>query len=243
MVGRARRAPLFAPAALAFAPVIQQVIHTKNAQYVQQAAHVVKQRGGEIQFNARVVGLNSEGTRITSVIVEEAVSGTRKELQGDVFISSMPVRELIAALGPTVPEEVREIASGLLYRDFMTVGLLLRKTNFCRPNTIHPDDNWLYIQEQGVRVGRIQIFNNWSPHMVADADTAWIGLEYFVSETDELWRMDDAEVVKFATQELESIKFAASMDLLDAVVIRMLNTTIAAHAAAVDRMGFRTTQR
>ena len=108
----------------------------------------------------------------------------------------MPVRELIGGMGAVVPEPVAEAAGGLVYRDFITVGTLLKKlkikndTKIKTHNDIVPD-NWMYIQERGVKIGRLQIFNNWSPYMVKDSDTVWLGLEYFCNEGDELWSMAD----------------------------------------------------
>jgi protoporphyrinogen oxidase len=128
-----------------------------------------------------------------------------------------------------VPSEVSEVAEGLKYRDFITVGLLVRKlkiendTKIKTINGIVPD-TWIYVQEKNVRIGRIQIFNNWSPYMVRDEQTVWMGLEYFCNEGDELWSMDDADLAGFAVKELVSIDFIWEEDVLDYVVIRMPKT-------------------
>jgi protoporphyrinogen oxidase len=129
-------------------------------------------------------------------------------------------------MGKEVPEPVKEVASGLIYRDFITVGLLLKKlkiqneTNQKTVNNLIPD-NWIYIQERDVKLGRLQIFNNWSPYMVCDPDTVWIGLEYFCNEGDDLWLMPDEDFASFAIKELASIDFINREDVLDVTVLRM----------------------
>ncbi len=126
---------------------------------------------------------------------------------------------------PRPPSSVIEVAEGLSYRDFLTVGLLLNKLHVQekgkKPATDVPD-NWIYIQEGGVRVGRVQIFNNWSPYMVADhTKHIWIGLEYFVNEGGDLWIKPDQELIDLGIREMEKIGFAKKEDLVDACVLRM----------------------
>ena len=109
----------------------------------------------------------------------------------------------------------------------MTVGLLLKRLKLGGGTNGHDlwrqvPDNWIYVQEHEVRVGRLQIFNNWSPYMVADPETVWIGLEYFCNEGDDLWSLADDEMVAFAGEELERINVIEQGDILDAVVIRQL---------------------
>ncbi|MBK7704094.1 MAG: hypothetical protein IPI34_15025 [bacterium] len=141
----------------------------------------VRKRGGEVRMNAQATGLRIEGGRVVAVKARDAVTGAEEWLEGDFVFSTMPVKELIAACEPPPPPNVREVAAGLVYRDFVTIGLLLRKlairneTRLPSVNDIVPD-NWIYIQEREVKLGRLQIFNNWSPYMVADPVTAWIGL-------------------------------------------------------------------
>jgi protoporphyrinogen oxidase len=141
----------------------------------------------------------------------------------------MPVQELIRGMEPTPPKEVRDVAEGLIYRDFITVGLLLKKlkikneTKEKTVNNIVPD-NWIYIQERDVRLGRLQIFNNWSPYMVKDPNTVWIGLEYFCNEGDQLWSKPDEKFASFAIDELAKIDIIHKDDVLDHVVIRMPKT-------------------
>jgi protoporphyrinogen oxidase len=180
--------------------------------------------GGEIQPGHRVVAVHLDGARVTSVEVEHAATLERRRVACDHFFSTMPVRELIKGLSPAPPAEVRDVAAGLQYRDFLTVGLLLRNlhVNDDRGPVTMVHDNWIYVQDGAVRVGRIQIFNNWSPAMVADPKhTVWIGLEYFVTEDDELWGMRDADLVALGGRELETIGVARRQDVLDGCVIRV----------------------
>ena len=141
-------------------------------------------------------------------------AGKQVEFACDYVISTMPVRDLILGLNPPAPTPVREVAAGLQYRDFITVGVLVKKlrpNRGCLPG--HPanllPDTWIYIQEPDVKLGRLQIFNNWSPAMVHSPDTIWLGLEYFCREGDELWRLDDDAMGRFAVAEL------AKIDLID----------------------------
>src|SRR4030081_2403550 len=131
----------------------------------------------------------------------------------------MPVKELVRALQPNAPEAVSTVSEGLLYRDFITVGLLL---NQIKVKDNHKEgerlikDNWIYIQEPDVALGRLQIFNNWSPYLVADPAKVWLGLEYFCNEGDELWNKSDREMIDFAADELERIDIIEKSEVLDA---------------------------
>jgi protoporphyrinogen oxidase len=134
----------------------------------------------------------------------------------------MPVRELIAGLQPAAPTSVREVAAGLIYRDFITVGLLCRRLKIQEGQSgENVRDNWIYIQEPDVLVGRLQIFNNWSPYMVANPDTVWVGLEYFCNESDPLWCKSDAELIQLANEELVKLGMVNAEDAIDGTVIRM----------------------
>jgi protoporphyrinogen oxidase len=137
----------------------------------------------------------------------------------------MPVKELVEALGDA-PSEIREVSDNLPYRDFITVGLLLKRLDLpdgTGPTNLVPD-NWIYIQERDVKIGRLQIFNNWSPYLVADPNTVWLGLEYFCNEGDELWSMKDEDFLAFATDELAHIGIIAKKDVLDGTVVRVKKT-------------------
>jgi protoporphyrinogen oxidase len=140
----------------------------------------------------------------------------------------MPVRDLVLGLNG-VPENVLEIAKGLVYRDFITVGLLLKKLkikNTTKIKTINllVPDNWIYVQEKDVKLGRIQIFNNWSPYLVKDKNTVWIGLEYFCNDGDDLWSKKDKDFALFAINELSKIGIIEKEDVLDHTIIRMKKT-------------------
>ncbi len=165
--------------------------------------------GGKIIMNAKVTGIhtNAEDT-VESVVIEQ--NGIAQTVRGDIFISSMPVKDLVAGMND-VPENEARIAAGLPYRDFVTVGLLVDKlelknqTNIRTLGNIVPDC-WIYVQDKGVKLGRIQVFNNWSPYMVQDPEhNVWIGLEYFCTEGDSFWNMSDKDCILFAIKELRKM--------------------------------------
>ncbi len=219
----------------------------------EEVALQVRACGGEVTLKKRVVGIKLGGKmedgrnkvndeRVVSVTVEDIESGAREEVPCDYFFSTMPIKHLIGMIHPRPPDRVTEVAEGLQYRDFLTVGLLLRKLHvqeggpassglaralprLRRGNyqaQAHVPDNWIYIQEGGVRVGRVQIFNNWSPYMVSDRkNTVWIGLEYFVNEGGDLWVTPDSALIDLGIQEMEQIGFLWREDILDACVLRM----------------------
>ena len=185
----------------------------------------VRNCGGQVHMKHKVVGIKHEDGTVVSATVENMDTGEKKEVACDYFFSTMPVRHLIANMNPQPPADVCEVAKGLIYRDFLTVGLLLKKLHVqekgAKPQRDVPD-NWIYVQDRGVKVGRIQIFNNWSPYMVEDrGNTVWIGLEYFVDEGDELWTKPDPDMIAQGISELEQIGFIQKDDVLDACVLRM----------------------
>ena len=157
----------------------------------EEVARRVKAEGGEILTNWKVARVEHDGSRVTAVRAINSATGEERLFAGDYFFSTMPIKELMAAWTRRARPHVREVSDGLMYRDFITVGVLCRKlavqdTGPRAGRLIR--DNWIYIQEPDVQVGRLQIFNNWSPYMVADPSTVWIGLEYFCNETDSLWK-------------------------------------------------------
>jgi protoporphyrinogen oxidase len=186
-------------------------------------AERLRQRGVSIQLRAQAARVEQRDGRICAVYAITA-DGVEQRYRADHVISTMPVRDLVLGLKPEPPARVREIASGLDYRDFITVGLLYKRLQ-PNPSGEGPlnlvPDNWIYVQEAGVKVGRLQIFNNWSPYMVRDANTVWIGLEYFCREGDELWQMPDDQLIRLAVQEMHLLRLAVPADNLDGVVIRM----------------------
>ncbi len=190
------------------------------------AAEEVRKLGGDIQMNCPVTALEAEDGRIAAVRYQRA--GEEHRLPADAVFSSMPVRELIDGLaGAEVPEDVRTAANTLPYRDFITVGLLVKDLlirNDTKRKTIRGrvPDCWIYVQDRDVKLGRVQIFNNWSPYMVKDPEnTVWIGLEYFADEGDELWSRSEAELMDLGKGEIEKIGIARAEDILDAHVERV----------------------
>jgi len=211
--------------------LIEQFMYPKlgPGQLWEEVALRIKDMGGEIHLNRRVAKIDIEGDRVAGVKIQEQGKNEILTVRGDYVLSTMPVKELIQGMDPAPPKEVREVAEGLIYRDFITVGLLLKKLkikNETKQETINNivPDNWIYIQERDVRLGRLQIFNNWSPYMVKDPDTVWIGLEYFCNMGDRLWSKTDEEFARFAIDELEKIDIIEKDDVLDHVVIRMPKT-------------------
>jgi protoporphyrinogen oxidase len=178
-----------------------------------------------VHFRRRISGVSVEGGKVTEVMVEDMDTGKQERVECDYFFSTMPIKHLIGMMRPHPPSLVTEVAEGLCYRDFLTVGLLLKKMHVQekgrKPASDVPD-NWIYIQEAGVRVGRVQIFNNWSPYMVADRkNTVWIGLEYFVNEGGDLWVMPDQQMIDLGIREMEAIGMIRKEDVLDGCVLRM----------------------
>ncbi|NWG31094.1 MAG: NAD(P)/FAD-dependent oxidoreductase [Rhodocyclaceae bacterium] len=194
----------------------------------EEVARRVLAGGGEIRFGQKVVGLRHENGHIRSVMTE-TTNGYSCEMDVDYVISTMPIKDLVAGMQPAAPADVASVATALPYRDFITVGLLLRRmrTNpqACSASANNmPADNWIYIQERDVRIGRLQVFNNWSPDLVANPDHVWLGLEYFCQEGDDLWCMSDSEMLDFAAGELEKIGMIVKTDVLDGTVIRVPKT-------------------
>jgi protoporphyrinogen oxidase len=211
--------------------LIEQFMYPKYGpgQLWEKVAGLIEKKGGEVNLNQRVVGIETNNDKIISITIHNEKNDKELKVEGDYFFSTMPVKDLIKSMGVQVPKEVRKISAGLIYRDFVTVGLLLEKmkieneTKHKTVNKIIPD-NWIYIQERDVKVGRLQIFNNWSPYLVKDENKVWIGLEYFCSEGDELWEMTDENFSSFAIEEFCKIEMIEKEDVLDSVVIRMPKT-------------------
>jgi protoporphyrinogen oxidase len=177
----------------------------------------VVERGGQVVMGTAVTALHADGERIVAATVRGG-DGVSRRVDGDFFFSSMPIRELIAGLDADVPADVREIAAGLAYRDFITVGVLLRSSGGAFEGMT---DNWIYVQEPDVKVGRLQIFNNWSPYLVADPGTVWVGMEYFANEGDALWSLGEREMAEFAVGELVKLGLVEREDVLDHTVLHV----------------------
>jgi protoporphyrinogen oxidase len=208
--------------------LIERFLYPKYGpgQMWEEVARQVVARGGCIQLRHRVVGIVQQAREIRAVDVLDRATGSVRRVSCDHFISTMPVRDLTSLLQPD-DNRILRIAEQLPYRDFMTVGLLLKRMNTTKDRSDvrtangMPPDNWIYIQEPDVKIGRLQVFNNWSPAMVADPATIWLGLEYFCREGDELWSMTDSGFIDFAIGELVKIGMIDREDVLDAVVVRV----------------------
>ena len=205
--------------------LIDQFLYPKlgPGQMWESVAAEVSAMGGEIFANCEVTEIHCQGSRVSSLKVIDR-SGAERVFHGDYFFSTMAVKDLIRSMKTPVPERVRTISEGLLYRDFITVGLLANRLKIAEHGGQPVKDNWIYIQEPDVLAGRLQIFNNWSPAMVADPDKTWIGVEYFCYESDTLWNKSDQEMAAFASVELDKIGILRKEDVLDSIVIRMPKT-------------------
>jgi protoporphyrinogen oxidase len=193
----------------------------------EHVADLIREGGGEIHMGWKVdrVHCSIDGG-VKRVVSIDAVNenGERQTFEGDYFFSTMPMRELVEALDAPVPENVREVSAGLQYRDFITVGLLVDRLKVKEPDGGLLKDTWIYVQEPDVVLGRLQIFNNWSPYLVADPTKVWIGLEYFCYDTDDLWKMPDEELKKFAIAEVAKIGILNAEDVSDGHVVRVPKT-------------------
>jgi protoporphyrinogen oxidase len=189
----------------------------------EHVAKLIREGGGEIHMGWKVDRIHIEEKRVVSIDAVDA-EGQRQTFVGNYFFSTMPMRELVAAMDAPVPEKVREVSEGLQYRDFITVGLLVDRLKVREPDGGLLKDTWIYVQEPDVILGRLQIFNNWSPHLVADPTKVWIGLEYFCYDTDDLWKMPDEELKKFAIAEVAKIGILNAEDVSDGHVVRVPKT-------------------
>ena len=200
--------------------LIEEYIYPKfgPGQLYETMAEEIKKMGGKILLKHEVNYINLKKGKIKSIICNNGKEDLT--IKGDIFISSMPIKDLINGMND-VPEYVRNIANDLPYRDFVTIGLLVKKLNLENKTKIKTINNivpdcWIYIQEPDVKIGRIQIFNNWSPYMVNNINkTVWLGLEYFCSEGDEFWNMSEKKCVDFAIKELVSMGIIDEKDVID----------------------------
>ena len=208
--------------------LIEQFVYPKYGpgQLWETVAQEVAAKSGEVVKNAEVKALNIENNRVVSV--EVSCDGATTTVPADYVLSSMPLKDLVAVLrGIEVPAEVRQVAENLPYRDFITVGLLVKRLKIGNTTKIatyanRTPDTWIYIQERDVKVGRLQVFNNWSPYMVADYEnTLFIGLEYFCTEGDALWNMSKEDFIDMAIGEMVKIDILDREDVLDATQVKV----------------------
>ena len=210
--------------------LIEQFLYPKYGpgQLWERVARMVQQSGGELKMGWRVerlhVDVDASGVERIKSLDVRTPEGRIVTIRGDYFFSTMPVRELIRALDVPVPKEICAISDGLMYRDFITVGLLVDRLLITEPDGSRIKDTWIYIQEPDVLLGRLQIFNNWSPHLVSDPSKVWIGLEYFCNDTDALWNMTEAEIAQFAIKEVASIGILDAEEVRDSCVFRVPKT-------------------
>ncbi len=209
--------------------LIEEFIYPKYGpgQLWETVADDVKSKGGEILMQAEVVGLHIQDGNVAFVDYRD-VNGAMHSIACDYALSTMPIKDLVAAIqDDSKPADVTRIAAELPYRDFITVGLCVKKLKIKNETKIKTwlnrvPDTWIYIQERDVKIGRLQIFNNWSPYLVNDYEnTIWMGLEYFCSEGDALWTMDKDAFIQMAIDELVKIDIVEREDVLDACHVRI----------------------
>jgi len=178
--------------------------------------------GGQIQLGVQVLGLDMDETDESHVHTVRMTNNKGQEelISADYVISSMPIKDLILGINPKPDLKTREIANGLIYRDFITVGLLIKKFK----GEAQLKDNWIYIQERDVKIGRLQIFNNWSPDLVENKENIWLGLEYFCQENDELWNLTEKEFFDFAVSEMVKLDLIEMDDVIDGTVLKVPKT-------------------
>jgi len=210
--------------------LIDQFLYPKHGpgQMWERVTDMIRERGGEVHTNCMVTGLPHNNGKILGATIMNG-KGKPLAVSGDYYFSTTDVRQLMRAMEPKPPTGAAEVADGLIYRDFITVGLLLEKLKLGDDATGRDigekmPDNWIYVQEPGVKLGRLQFFNNWSPYLVANPDHVWIGLEYFCDEGDDLWTMDNDTLATFAIEELKKIDVIDPDAVLDQVVIRVPKT-------------------
>lgn len=189
----------------------------------EHVAELVQKKGGEVLLGWKVDEIHCDSGRVLSVDAVNS-AGERRTFAGDYFFSTMPMRELVRAMDAPVPENVHEVSEGLQYRDFITVGLLVDRLKVKESDGGLLKDTWIYVQEPDVLLGRLQIFNNWSPYLVADSSKVWIGLEYFCYDTDDLWKMQDEDLMRFAVAEVAKIGIVNAEDVSDGHVVRVPKT-------------------
>lgn len=208
--------------------LIEQFIYPKYGpgQLWETVADEVRKLGGEIIMGNKVVGVHVNDGHVTNVDIAD--NEGVKTISCDYFFSTMPIKDLVGSLRDiAVPENVARIAKGLPYRDFITVGLLVKKLkirNSTKTRTYdgRVPDTWIYVQERDVKVGRLQIFNNWSPYMVADyKGSMFVGLEYFCDEGDKLWNMEREDFIRMAIDELVKIDVLEAADVIDATQVKI----------------------
>lgn len=173
----------------------------------------IREMGGGVHMDRRVVRIDHDGTAVQAVVAKDA-AGRMYRYTGCNFLSTLPIRELIRSMNPAAPDEVRKAAESLSYRDFLSVVLIVD-----RAETF--PDTWIYVHEPNVQVGRIQNFKNWSPDLVPDQSKTSLGLEYFCFEGDDLWTSSDEDLLALGRRELDAMGLIPADQVIDGCVVRM----------------------
>ncbi len=205
--------------------LIEEFLYPKKGpgQLWEIMADEIKAAGGQILLNHKVIAVKSNDNKITEISTQTNDNKV-VNFKSEIFFSSMPIKDFVSSMQTDVPAEVKNSANNLLYRDFITVGLLLKQLKI--KNGTNPDklidDCWIYIQEKDVKITRLQIYNNWSPYLPADnKNTVWVGLEYCCNEGDDLWNMPPDEFIEFAISELSKINMIDKKDIIDSTHIKV----------------------
>lgn len=201
--------------------LIEQFLYPKYGpgQMWQKVADHIVEGGGSIFLNTAVTGIHGDGAnRILSATIKENNSGNEQLIEADYFFSTMPVRELLRNLGGfKIPANVLAASDSLEYRDFLIVGILTNK-ELAQKNI---SDNWIYIQDTGIKAGRLQFFHNWSPGMIKEPGNKWIGVEYFCNESDSFWQQDDEAIAAFAVSEMAKIGMIDASAVKNTCVVKV----------------------
>ena len=172
----------------------------------------VEDRGGAVRTDSEIVSIRRRGNHLDGVVVRH--NGRQETVEGDGYLSSMPLADFVSRLTPPPSASVQSAAQRLRHRDFLTVCLIVRRSR------LFPE-NWIYVPDPHLRVGRIQNFKNWSPDLVPDPDSTSLGLEYFCGEGDALWTMADADLIELGTTELDRSGLASRREVADGCVYRV----------------------
>jgi protoporphyrinogen oxidase len=173
----------------------------------------IRAAGSEVHHGLEVVRIEREGNKV-SRLVTRSESGEERSWEGDAFVSSVPLKETVLCMEPPFSEAAQAAARDLKYRDFLTVALMVRRSD------LFPD-NWIYVHDPGVKLGRIQNFNNWSEEMIPEKGVTCLGLEYFCFEGDGLWTMADEDLIELGKKELQQLNLVQSSEIFDGAVVRM----------------------
>jgi protoporphyrinogen oxidase len=197
-----------------------------SGQLWEEVARIIKEKGGEINLGYKIVRIDKNGKNISKIYARNEDNGIIKEIEGDYYFSTMPVKDLIGSLNGDAPEIVKKIAQNLRYRAFITISVFLKKLKLKNgsPKRAINDivlDTWIYIQQKDIKMARLQIVNNWSPYLVKDRNVIVVNGEYFCDEEDNFFHRSDEELIRFCISELVSIGFIDEEDVLDGTVIKV----------------------